>query len=199
MAEDLCNFLQEEGLRVQYLHSEVETIERVEILRKLRLKEFDCLVGVNLLREGLDLPEVSLVAIFDADKEGFLRSEVSLIQLAGRAARNINGKVIMYADQVTGSMREAIKESERRRKVQVEFNKKHKITPATIKKKIQEGIKDEEEAGKIVIDSTGLDEKEYELNLLISELEYQMESCARNLHFEKAIEYREEIKKLKKR
>jgi len=197
MSEDLCNYLQDEGLRVQYLHSEIETIERVEILRKLRLKEFDCLVGVNLLREGLDLPEVSLVAIFDADKEGFLRSQVSLIQLAGRAARNINGKVIMYADQSTGSMREAIKESERRRQVQIEFNRKHKITPSTIKKKIQEGIKDEQEAAKIIIDSTGLDEKEFELQYLISELEYQMESAARNLHFEKAIEYREKIKKLK--
>ncbi|MDD5292531.1 MAG: excinuclease ABC subunit UvrB [Candidatus Omnitrophica bacterium] len=197
MSEDLCNYLQDEGLRVQYLHSEIQTIERVEILRKLRLKEFDCLVGVNLLREGLDLPEVSLVAIFDADKEGFLRSQVSLIQLAGRAARNINGKVIMYADQSTGSMKEAIKESDRRRKAQLEFNIKHKITPSTIKKKIQESIKDEEEAGKIVIDATGLGEKEFELNYLISELEYQMESAARNLHFEKAIEFREKINKLK--
>ncbi|MDD5005872.1 MAG: excinuclease ABC subunit UvrB [Candidatus Omnitrophica bacterium] len=198
MSEDLANYLQEEGLRVQYLHSEVETLERVEILRKLRLKEFDCLVGVNLLREGLDLPEVSLVAIFDADKEGFLRSEVSLIQLAGRAARNINGKVIMYADQITGSMKEAMRESSRRREVQIEFNKKYKITPATIKKKIQEGIRGEEEAAKIVIDSTGLGEKEFELQYLISELEYQMESAARNLQFEKAIELRDKLKKLQK-
>ncbi|MBL7130423.1 MAG: excinuclease ABC subunit UvrB [Candidatus Omnitrophica bacterium] len=197
MSEDLCNYLQEKGLRVQYLHSEIDTIERIEIIRKLRLKEFDCLVGVNLLREGLDLPEVSLVAIFDADKEGFLRSQVSLIQLAGRTARNINGKVIMYAEQITPSMTEAIKESNRRRQIQLEFNKKHKITPATIKKGIREGIKDEQEADKIVQELTGLDEEAFELNYLISELEYQMETAARNLQFEKAIEYRDKISKLK--
>ena len=198
MAEDLCNYLQEKGLGVQYLHSEINTIERVEILRKLRLKEFDCLVGVNLLREGLDLPEVSLVAIFDADKEGFLRSQVSLIQLAGRAARNINAKVIMFADTVTNSMRGAIEESGRRRKIQIEFNKKNKITPTTIKKSIAEGIRGQEEANEMVEELTGLSEKEYELQYLISELEYQMEAAARNLHFEKAIEIRERIKKVKR-
>ncbi|MFH1622622.1 MAG: excinuclease ABC subunit UvrB [Candidatus Omnitrophota bacterium] len=198
MAEDLCNYLQEKELRVQYLHSEIDTIERYEILRRLRLKEFDCLVGVNLLREGLDLPEVSLVAILDADKEGFLRSQVSLIQLAGRAARNINGKVIMYANQITQSMQGAIKESIRRRKIQLEFNKKNKITPATIKKGISEGIRGEEEAKEAVVEFTGLDDRAFELNYLISELEYQMETAARNLQFEKAIEFRDQINKLKK-
>jgi excinuclease ABC subunit B len=198
MAEDLCSYLQEAGLRVQYLHSEIDTIERYEILRKLRLKEFDCLVGVNLLREGLDLPEVSLVAILDADKEGFLRSQVSLIQLSGRAARNINGRVIMYADQITSSMRETIGESNRRRQIQLEFNKKNKITPSTIIKGIREGIKGEDEAAKAVVDMTGLDEEAFELNYLISELEYHMEAAARNLQFEKAIEYRDKISKLKK-
>lgn len=198
MSEDLSSYLQEVGLRVQYLHSEIVTIERFEILRKLRLKEFDCLVGVNLLREGLDLPEVSLVAIFDADKEGFLRSQVSLIQLAGRAARNINGKVIMYASQITVSMEEAINESERRRKIQIEFNKKNKITPATIKKSIRKGIKDEEEAKEAVMEFTGLDEKAFELSFLVSELENQMETAARNLQFEKAIEYRDKLRAIKK-
>jgi len=197
MSEDLSSYLQEVGLRVQYLHSEIHTIERFEILRKLRLKEFDCLVGVNLLREGLDLPEVSLVAIFDADKEGFLRSQVSLIQLAGRAARNINGQVIMYADKVTDSMKGAISESQRRRKIQIDFNKKNKITPATINKSIREGIQDEQEAEEMVVEFTGLDESAFELNYLISELEYQMESAARNLQFEKAIGYRDKINKLK--
>jgi len=138
------------------------------------------------------------VAIFDADKEGFLRSQVSLIQLAGRAARNINAKVIMFADTITNSMRGAIEESGRRRKIQIEFNKKNKITPTTIKKSIAEGIRGQEEANEMVEELTGLSEKEYELQYLISELEYHMESAARNLHFEKAIEYREKIKKLKK-
>ena len=196
MAEELSTYLQDEGLKVQYLHSEVETLERVEILRKLRLKEFDCLVGVNLLREGLDLPEVSLVAIFDADKEGFLRSQVSLIQLAGRAARNINGKVVMYADRSTNSMRQAISECERRRKIQLEFNKKHSITPVTIKKAIQKGMKEEEVIEHKLVEFTGLDEKEFELQSMISELEYHMELAARNLQFEKAIEIRDKIRSL---
>ncbi|MCK9604399.1 MAG: excinuclease ABC subunit UvrB, partial [Candidatus Omnitrophica bacterium] len=132
MSEDLTNYLQEKGLKVKYLHSEIQTIERSKILRELRQKHFDCLVGINLLREGLDLPEVSLVAILDADKEGFLRSATSLIQVAGRAARNINGTVIMYADTMTGSMKKAITESSRRRKIQLEFNKENKITPRSI-------------------------------------------------------------------
>ena len=136
MAEDLTDYLLELGIRVRYLHSEVDTLERVEILRSLRLGEFDVLVGINLLREGLDLPEVSLVAILDADKEGFLRSETSLIQTIGRAARNVDGQVIMYADQMTDSMRNAISETNRRRKKQLEYNAEHGIDPQTVRKKV---------------------------------------------------------------
>ncbi|MBU1871849.1 MAG: excinuclease ABC subunit UvrB, partial [Candidatus Omnitrophica bacterium] len=146
MSEDLATFLQEKGLKVKYLHSEIDTIQRSKILRQLRKKDFDCLVGINLLREGLDLPEVSLVAILDADKEGFLRSSTSLIQVSGRAARNINGAVFMYADNITGSMKKAITESNRRREIQLEFNRINKINPRTIQKAIKEGIEDLEAA-----------------------------------------------------
>lgn len=135
MSEDLTNYLKEAGVKVQYLHSEVKTLERIEIIRDLRLGVYDVIVGINLLREGIDLPEVSLVAILDADKEGFLRSERSLIQTMGRAARNENGRVIMYADKMTDSMRNSIGETERRRKIQIEYNEKHGITPKTIKKR----------------------------------------------------------------
>jgi len=197
MAEDLSTYLQEKGLKVRYLHSEIETIERSKILRELRQKEFDCLVGINLLREGLDLPEVSLVAILDADKEGFLRSATSLIQVAGRAARNINGTVIMYADSVTGSMKKAITESNRRRKAQLEFNRKNKITPRSIQKAIKQGIEDLEESEEFVADLTGQSKDEYELNKYVSELEYEMELAARNLQFEKAALLRDKIKELK--
>jgi len=197
MAEDLTTYLKEKGLRVRYLHSEIETIERSKILRELRQKEFDCLVGINLLREGLDLPEVSLVAILDADKEGFLRSATSLIQVAGRAARNINGAVVMYADTVTGSMKKAITESNRRRKIQLEFNQKNKITPRSIQKAIRQGIEDLEEAEGFVQELTGEDKDEYELNKYISELEYEMELAARNLQFEKAAVLRDKIKEAK--
>ncbi len=137
MSEDLTNYLKEAGVKVQYLHSEVKTLERIEIIRDLRLGVYDVIVGINLLREGIDLPEVSLVAILDADKEGFLRSERSLIQTMGRAARNENGRVIMYADKMTDSMRNSIGETERRRKIQIEYNEKHGITPKTIKKEIR--------------------------------------------------------------
>ncbi|MFA5351486.1 MAG: excinuclease ABC subunit UvrB, partial [Candidatus Omnitrophota bacterium] len=150
-AEDLTAYLEEKGLKVKYLHSEIQTIERSTILRDLRKKKFDCLVGINLLREGLDLPEVSLVAILDADKEGFLRSATSLIQVSGRAARNINGKVIMYADTITGSMKKAIDESNRRRKIQLEFNKSNNINPRSIEKAIKEGIEDLAEAEEFVV------------------------------------------------
>jgi excinuclease ABC subunit B len=197
MAEDLTSYLQEKGLRVKYLHSEIETIERSKILRELREKQFDCLVGINLLREGLDLPEVSLVAILDADKEGFLRSATSLIQVAGRAARNINGTVIMYADTITGSMKKAITESNRRRKIQLEFNKKNKITPRSIQKEIKHGIEDLEKTEKFVMDLTGQNRDEYELNKYIAELEYEMELAARNLQFEKAAVLRDKIKEIK--
>ena len=197
MAEDLSLYLQEKGLKVRYLHSEIETIERSKILRELRQKEFDCLVGINLLREGLDLPEVSLVAILDADKEGFLRSATSLIQVAGRAARNINGTVIMYADTITGSMKKAIAESNRRRKIQCAFNQKNKITPRSIEKAIREGIEDLEEAEDFLLDLTGQDKDDYELNKYISELEYEMELAARNLQFEKAAVIRDKIKEFR--
>jgi len=197
MAEDLSAYLQEKGLKVKYLHSEIETIERSKILRELRQKKFDCLVGINLLREGLDLPEVSLVAILDADKEGFLRSATSLIQVSGRAARNINGTVIMYADTITGSMKKAIAESSRRREIQLEFNRKNKITPRSIEKAIKQGIEDLEEAEVFVAGLTGQDKDEYELSKYISELEYEMELAARNLQFEKAAVLRDKIKELR--
>src|ERR671920_2370644 len=138
MAEDLSEYLLEQGLRVRYLHSNIDTVERIEILRDLRLGDYDVLIGINLLREGLDLPEVSLVAILDADKEGFLRSETSLIQTMGRAARNVEGQVIMYADRVTDSMRKAISETERRRGLQAAYNEEHGIDPQTIRKKVSD-------------------------------------------------------------
>ena len=197
MSEDLASYLKEKGLKVKYLHSEIQTLERVRILKELRQKKFDCLVGVNLLREGLDLPEVSLVAILDADKEGFLRSATSLIQVSGRAARNINGRVIMYADTITGSMRQAIEESTRRRKKQLEFNLKNKITPRSIQKSIREGLELLDEAESMVEGLTGLAKEEYELSSYISELEYQMELAARNLQFEEAARIRDKIKELK--
>jgi excinuclease ABC subunit B len=197
MAEDLTAYLQERNLRVKYLHSEIETIERSKILRDLRQRQFDCLVGINLLREGLDLPEVSLVAILDADKEGFLRSATSLIQVAGRAARNINGTVIMYADSVTGSMKKAINESNRRRYIQLEFNQRNNITPRSIEKSIKEGIEDLGEAERFIEGLTGQDEDEYELRKYLAELEYEMELAARNLQFEKAAQIRDKIKAFK--
>jgi len=197
MAEDLTSYLQEKGLKVKYMHSEIQTIQRSKILRELRQQAFDCLVGINLLREGLDLPEVSLVAILDADKEGFLRSATSLIQVGGRAARNINGRVIMYADTMTGSIKKAIAESSRRREIQVEFNNKNKITPRSIQKAIRQGIEDLAEAEEFVAGLTGEAKDEYELNKYIAELEYEMELAARNLQFEKAAVIRDKIKEMR--
>ncbi|MDO8602572.1 MAG: excinuclease ABC subunit UvrB [Candidatus Omnitrophota bacterium] len=199
MSEDLAGYLKELGLSVQYIHSELDTIERAEILRDLRMRKFDCLVGINLLREGLDLPEVSLVAILDADKEGFLRSETALMQVAGRAARNIDGYVIMYADTVTNSMRKAIDETDRRRKKQAEFNKANNITPRSIEKAIKDGIESFKKAEEIVIEAAGQSEEEYEKEMLIVELEREMELYARNLQFERAAKLRDKIKALKDR
>ena len=197
MSEDLCTYCEEAGLRVKYLHSDIETIDRTKILQDLRLKKFDCLIGVNLLREGLDLPEVSLVAIFDADKQGFLRSQTSLIQTAGRAARNINGIVIMYADTMSPAMKSAIDECERRRKIQTAFNTKHGITPTTILKAINLGIEEFAQAEAVVMEATGQTEEEFAHATYLSDLEQQMESAARNLEFEKAAKIRDKIKELK--
>ncbi len=196
-SEDLANYLTEQGIRVKYLHSEIQTIQRSVILKELREKKFDCLVGINLLREGLDLPEVSLVAILDADKEGFLRSATALIQVGGRAARNLNGTVIMYADTITKSMKKAIDESNRRRIKQTEFNLKYKITPRSIDKAIKKGIEDSEQIQEFVQELTGEPIEQYQLHKYISELEYEMEMAARNLQFEKAASFRDKIKELR--
>jgi excinuclease ABC subunit B len=198
MAEDLAAYLGEMGLNVKYMHSDLGAIERVEILQSLRKREFDCLVGINLLREGLDLPEVSLVCILDADKEGFLRSATSLIQVAGRAARNINSQVVMYADTVTGSMKWAIDETGRRRQNQADFNRKNNITPRSIQKAIKESIDRGHESKEIAAESTGESLEDVELRELVSELQHEMEIAARNLQFEKAAYFRDELKKLEK-
>ena len=197
MAEDLSSYLSEVGLSVKYLHSDIGAIERVKILQDLRKREFDCLVGVNLLREGLDLPEVSLVCILDADKEGFLRSATSLIQVAGRAARNVNSQVIMYADTITGSMQKAIDETDRRRERQVQFNKEYNITPQSIKKAITEGIEGVKESEELAVEAAGETIDEHEVNQVISELQHEMDLAARNLQFEKAAYFRDQIKQLK--
>ena len=198
MAEDLASYLKDLDVNVHYLHSEIEPIERVKILKDLRLKKFDCIVGINLLREGLDLPEVSLVAILDADKEGFLRSQTSLIQIAGRAARNINGKVIMYADKITESMRKAIEETNRRRKIQMEYNRKHGIKPRSIQKAIRDYLEVSDSAREYVVELTGKEE-EYEFHLVLSELYREMELAARNLEFEKAAKLRDIIHEIKEK
>jgi len=196
-AEDLTEFLSDADIRVRYLHSDIETIERIEILRDLRLGKFDVLVGINLLREGLDLPEVSMVAILDADKEGFLRSGSALIQTIGRCARNVNAKVIMYADKITAAMKYAISETERRRKKQMEYNKKHGITPETIKKAVRDitqfGGKKKEKRRDIDLKKVPKDEAKR----LISVLENKMEIASQNLEFEKAAELRDEIESLR--
>lgn len=196
-AEDLAQYLQSAGLRVKYLHSEIDAIERVEILRGLRKADFDCLVGINLLREGLDLPEVSLVAILDADKEGFLRSEVSLIQTAGRAARHVNGMVILYADQVTDSMRRMIETTRRRRERQMEYNRVRGITPQTIVKRIQESLAEERKGREVeehIAREVGVP---YNVQEVIAELEREMLEAADALEFERAAMLRDQIYELK--
>ena len=195
MAEDLTEYLGTHGIKVKYIHHRVETIERMQIIRDLRLGEFDVLIGINLLREGLDIPEVSLVAILDADKEGFLRSETSLIQTIGRSARNVNGHVIMYADSITRSMRGAIDETNRRRKIQMEYNEKHGITPRSVVKKVMDVI----EIGKKVKDSDGKERKltRAERDKLVEKLTAEMKEAARMLEFEKAAFLRDRIKELK--
>ncbi|MDD3628369.1 MAG: excinuclease ABC subunit UvrB [Candidatus Humimicrobiaceae bacterium] len=212
MAEDLTDYLTGRNIRVRYLHSTIDTLERIEILRGLRTGEFDVLVGINLLREGLDLPEVSLVAILDADKEGFLRSEISLIQTIGRAARNVNGKVIMYADDITDSIKNAVLETNRRRELQIEYNREHKITPKTINKAISDilynsGIKTGKEAKaefkvsekkKAFSEDKLMNMSPSEIAIILSGLEEEMSLAARELNFEKAAAVRDEIKKIKK-
>jgi excinuclease ABC subunit B len=204
MAEDLTDYLLEYGFRVRYLHSEVDTLERIQIIRELRLGEFDVLVGVNLLREGLDLPEVSLVAVLDADKEGFLRGETSLIQTIGRAARNVRGTVIMYADKETQAMRNAIEETNRRRAIQVAYNEQHGITPETIRKGISditdflalESRVPTGSARRIRERSDGMSAEE--LGRTIVELEEEMLAAADDLRFEYAAKLRDEIKAIRR-
>lgn len=200
MAEDLTAYLREAGIRVRYLHSDIDTLERAEIIRDMRLDVFDVLIGINLLREGLDIPEISLVVILDADKEGFLRSETSLIQTVGRAARNANGHVIMYADTMTDSMNKAISETNRRRAIQEKYNEEHGITPTTIKKAVRDLIrisKQAESAGvQLKKDPESMNRKE--LEKLLENLEKQMKKAALDLNFEAAIELREKIKELGK-
>ena len=199
MAEDLTDYMRELGIRVRYLHSDVDTLERTEIVRDMRLDVFDVLVGINLLREGLDIPEITLVAILDADKEGFLRSATSLIQTIGRAARNAEGHVIMYADVMTDSMRQAIDETERRRKVQMAYNEEHGITPKTIQKSVRDLIavskKVAAEELRMEKDPESMSEKE--LEKLIKELSKQMKKAATELNFEAAAELRDKIVELK--
>ena len=196
MAEDLTAYLEGMEVRVRYLHHDIDTIERMEIIRDLRMDQFDVLVGINLLREGLDIPEVSLVCILDADKEGFLRSETSLIQTIGRAARNANGRVIMYADSVTGSMERAIRETERRRAIQMAYNEKHGIIPQTIKKDVRDVIeiskKDETDVRMIKARKMKKSERE----ALIKKLTAEMKAAAKLLEFEHAAYLRDKIAKL---
>lgn len=198
MAEDLTDFLHNAGIRVRYLHSDIDTLERSQIIRDMRLDVFDVLVGINLLREGLDIPEIALVAIIDADKEGFLRSETSLIQTVGRAARNADGRVIMYADMMTDSMKHAIDETNRRRAIQEKYNEEHHITPTTIKKAVRELISISKQAekadSKLQKDPESMSKKE--LKELITNLEKQMHKAALDLNFEAAIELREKIRDL---
>jgi excinuclease ABC subunit B len=198
-SEDLAEHLSELGLKVKYLHSDIITLERTQIIRELRLGVFDALIGINLLREGLDIPEVSLVAILDADKEGFLRSTTSLIQTSGRAARNVDGKVIFYADRITKSMQAAMDEMSRRREIQRTYNKANNITPTSIKKSIQDSM--ENRKGEEMAFALAEEEEAYESGVpvlqMIAKLEKQMLAAAKNLDFEKAAELRDRIKKMR--
>jgi excinuclease ABC subunit B len=197
LAEDLSSYITKKGYRCRYLHSEIKTLERVVILRDLRRGEFDVLVGINLLREGLDLPEVSLVAILDADKEGFLRSRTSLIQTIGRTARNVDAKVFLYADRVTESMQKAIDETDRRRKIQIQYNKEHNITPETIKKQIYTGLQDKLKARQVAREAISLSDDEYDAAEIAAQLEKEMLEAAEKLDFERAAYLRDQLKELK--
>ena len=200
MAEDLTDYMKEVGIRVKYLHSDIDTLERAHIIRDMRLDVFDVLVGINLLREGLDIPEITLVAILDADKEGFLRSATSLIQTIGRAARNAEGHVIMYADTITDSMREALDETNRRREIQMKYNEEHGITPQTIKKAVRDLISISKVIAKEEVrfekDPESMTKKE--LEKLIGEIQKKMQKAAADLNFEAAAELRDKMLELKK-
>jgi excinuclease ABC subunit B len=205
MAEELTEYLLNVGLNVRYIHSEVDSLDRVDLLRGLRLGDFDVLVGINLLREGLDLPEVSLVAILDADKAGFLRSETSIIQTSGRAARNVKGKVILYADRETDAIRRALKEIDRRKKIQIDYNKKHNITPKSIEKSIEEILKTTAVASAVKKEVEDIKEEfeipeeftsEIERMDMIEKLMVKMKEHAELLEFEKAAKIRDEIRRI---
>jgi len=197
MAEDLTEYMHEQGIRVRYMHSDIDTIERIEIIRDLRLGAFDALVGINLLREGLDIPECALVAILDADKEGFLRSETSLIQTIGRAARNVNSKVILYADSITPAMKAAMDETARRRTLQTKFNQENGITPATVIKSIRSSIESEVKARKTVQEAVKANTQEMDQTELVKLLEEEMLQSAQNMEFERAAQLRDKINELK--
>jgi excinuclease ABC subunit B len=203
MAEDLTEYLHEQGIRVRYMHSDIDTIERIEIIRDLRLGAFDALVGINLLREGLDIPECALVAILDADKEGFLRSETSLIQTIGRAARNVDGKVILYADQITGSMQRAIAETDRRREKQVEYNTANGITPESIKRSIHDIMNSVYERDHVLVEigDGGMADDVisigHNFEAVLNDLETRMREAAADLNFEEAARLRDEVKRLR--
>ncbi len=197
MAEELSGYITNKGFKCRYLHSEIDTLERIEILRALRNGDFDVLVGVNLLREGLDLPEVSAVAILDADKEGFLRSQTALVQTIGRTARNVNAKVFMYADRITNSMQKAIDETERRRKIQLKYNQVHNITPETIQKEVRRGLMEQVKARKVAREAVRFGHTEYEKVELVTQIEKEMLEAAKVLDFERAAFFRDQLRELK--